>query len=228
MGWLCSGWSFRRGLNQSEGAELRKRAALYLLPWILSSCKVTLPHLPPVVQPQNRLSWGKKGRERKKKKKRKKKGCFSYGLVSWTASLRQCQVPEQVERRKKCHPKWRSGKQNSWQQQAFRLAHFFCLFLFFASPPTRWLPSLLYHILSHLNLSFCPLPHLQSHSLTFSAFLLVPVADTCQSRNLIPPAKGGLALVAEEITENGRCFWQAHYSSCTSKVFLCCDLEFPE
>lgn len=88
-------------------------------------------------------------------------GCFSYGLLSWTASLRV--------------PSARAGGKDEevlpelevwetepllWQQQAVTLAHFFFHFWLSASSPTRPLPSLLYPILSHLDLPFasCPVP----------------------------------------------------------------------
>lgn len=73
-----------------------------------SSCEIILPRLSLVVQLRTDFSGGG-GEERESKKQLwEKKGWFYHDLVSWTASLRQCWVPEQVE--KKCYTKWTSGR----------------------------------------------------------------------------------------------------------------------
>lgn len=86
---------------------LRKTAVLYPLLWTTAPVKSSCPVW------ASRSSWeltflGEEEKKESKKQLWKKKGWFYHGLVSWTASLRQCWVPEQVE--KKCYPKWRSGR----------------------------------------------------------------------------------------------------------------------
>lgn len=101
-GWLCSGWSFGRDRPNSPAREDGSPASTALNP---HSWEILLPQLSLELWPRTDLAGGGKGEKESKEKKnlRKKKGCFYYGLVSWTAFLRQRWVPEWVDRRKTCY-----------------------------------------------------------------------------------------------------------------------------
>jgi len=184
-GWLCSEWGLGGGLSLSALEDDTSASAALALGshGHLAVC------LSPVIQQENRLHWD---------------------LVSWTASSRQCQEPDLIERRKKSYRELRVGKNYSCDSSRLLVIflHFTFCFISFQSTFFLIVPAS-----PTSQFAFCPLTCLYSNSIAFSSSLPVPVAHTCHARNLLLSAKDSLASAAKESMTNGRSFWKRRYSS---------------
>lgn len=99
-------WSFRRGLSAFLCSGRQQFCTHYSEPQLLWNY---LAPSEPGGTAENCLLWERKGN--KGNNCEKQKGWFCHGLVSWTASLRQCWVTEHAEE-KKCYSKWTFWRQS--------------------------------------------------------------------------------------------------------------------
>lgn len=157
-GWLCSGWSFRRDRPNPPARENGSPASTALNP---HSWEILLPRLSLELWLRTDLAGGGKGEKESKEKKKPEKEERLFLL--WFSEL-NC-LPETAlsaragGQEEDVLPKRRSGRQNlSFGSSKLLDWHISSSIFDSSSPPTRSLPSLLYHIASHLKLPFAPCP----------------------------------------------------------------------